>query len=50
MRINRRRIILAILLFIALMAFLFTLISCNADEDPAQTRLEIRIEAEDTQE
>ena len=44
MILNRRRIVLAILLFIALMAFLIIAISCNADEGSVQTRLQIRIE------
>ena len=47
MRINRRRVILAILLFAALMAFLILAVSCDTDEDLTQTRLEIRIEQDD---
>jgi hypothetical protein len=47
MILNRRRIVLAILLFIALMAFLIIAISCNADEGSVQTRLQIRIEEND---
>ena len=44
MRFYRKRVILVILLFIALVAFLILAVSCNADDDSGQTRLEIRIE------
>ena len=44
MILNRRRVVLAILLFIVLMVFLIIAISCNADDGSVQTRLQIRIE------
>ena len=47
MRINRRRVILVILLFIALIAFLILAVSCDTDEDSGLSRLEIRIEEDE---